>query len=124
MNTDREFEDWWEGVWLKVGKFAAKREYLKARKTATQQTLLLARDAYQRNKPGWQAWAHPRTWLFQGRWLDEMPGDREFQQEKVDWFQQCQEMHNGECGLNRWRHEDRKAIDAMRAERVQREQGV
>jgi hypothetical protein len=113
MSIDAEFEKWWEGVWLKVGKFAAKREYIKARKTVTADALLAGRDAYQRSKPQWQAWAHPRTWLYQGRWLDELPGVRETQ--ATDWFQECQELHHGACGLSRWRHHERKALDAIKS---------
>ena len=58
---------------------------------------------------------HAATWLNAGRWMDELPGVRKTQ--ATDWYSECRAMHANECGLNRWRHEDRKAIDAMKAER-------
>lgn len=115
---EAEFETWWSGCWLKVGKLAAKQAYVKARKQhgATAEELIAGRDAYMQHKPAWQEWAHPRTWLCQGRWEDAWPGvklPRTSPRGYVDWFEECKTTHGGACGLDRWKH----------MTRVQAEQG-
>lgn len=110
-----EFETWWAGCWLKVGKLAAKREYDKARRShgATEEQLLVGRDAYKTHKPAWQAWVHPRTWLSQGRWMDEYKTAQAAPAE--DWFDECKRIHGGACGLSQMAHYNRKLIDAGKA---------
>lgn len=68
-----DFDEWWAGTWLKVGKLAAEKEYYRARRMASRETLLAGRDRYIATKPRETAWCHPVTWFRQGRWLDEMP---------------------------------------------------
>jgi hypothetical protein len=71
MAHEADFAEFWNHYPLRVGKKAAQREYEKARKEASADDILVGVEAYKRAKPSWQEWAHPRTWLHQGRWADE-----------------------------------------------------
>mgnify|MGYP001616411375 CR=1 FL=1 len=66
-----DFTEFWAIYPRKVGKLAAEKAYAKARQVASQEELLAGVERYKRNKPGYADWCHPRTWLVQGRWLDE-----------------------------------------------------
>ena len=66
-----EFEQFWAKCPAKKAKLAAEKAFVKARKTATLEELLLGMDRYLESKPAWQEYAYPATWLNQGRWLDE-----------------------------------------------------
>jgi hypothetical protein len=110
------FEDFWGHYPRRIGKLAALRAYEKALKHATQDTILAGVMLYKQTMPQEERFRpHPATWLNQGRWMDELPGVRQTQ--ATDWYEECRAMHANECGLSRWRHEDRKAIDAMKATR-------
>lgn len=67
------FSTFWSAYPLKVGKLAAMRAFSKALRQATASELLRGVERYKATKPAWQQWAHPATWLNQGRWLDEVP---------------------------------------------------
>ena len=69
--TDDEFATFWQRYPRKVGKLAAEKAYRQARTRASAQQLLDGVERYVRTKPAYADWAHPRTWLSQGRWLDE-----------------------------------------------------
>lgn len=114
MAHESEFAEFWNHYPRRIGKLAAQRAYARARKQATADSILAGVMAYTRTMPQEERFRpHPATWLNQGRWLDELPGVKKTQ--ATDWFQECKDMHAGECGLSRWRHEDRKAIEAYRA---------
>jgi len=66
-----DFEEFWAAYPRRVVKLAAQKAYTTARKTATQEQLLLGIEAYKRTKPAYAYWCHPKTWLTQGRWMDE-----------------------------------------------------
>jgi hypothetical protein len=68
-----DFTEWWRNYPSKVGKLAAQKAYRAARvkHRASAQDLLSGLAAYIVHKPEWQAWAHPTTWLHQGRWADD-----------------------------------------------------
>lgn len=66
-----DFDEFWAVYPRKVGKFAAAKAYVRARKHASQEQILAGVDRYLRNRPGYADWCHPTTWLNQGRWLDE-----------------------------------------------------
>jgi uncharacterized protein YdaU (DUF1376 family) len=72
-SAQAEFADWWTAYPRKVGKNAAARKYLIARKTTDAETLLAAARRYAEITAGTekQYIAHPSTWLHQGRWTDE-----------------------------------------------------
>lgn len=75
--ADHAFEEFWASYPRKVGKLAAKREWDKLRPTADLVTQISAALAWQ--VPTWNDPAfipHPRTWLHQGRWLDEPPAKK------------------------------------------------
>lgn len=67
----KEFEAWWAKYPLKVGKLAAEKAYLKARRRASEYELLDGVARYVQWKPDWMSWANPQTWLNQGRWFDD-----------------------------------------------------
>jgi len=73
-NWDADFDVFWHAFPRKVGKLAAKKEYDKVRRGGIGQDELLDGVAqYVRSKPSYADWCHPRTWLSQGRWMDEAP---------------------------------------------------
>lgn len=71
MTAAEEFLAWWQKYPSKVGKLAALPAFTKARKLATFEELMSGVDRYIVNKPDYAEWAHPKTWLNQGRWMDE-----------------------------------------------------
>ncbi len=68
---ENTFELFWAAYPLKVGKLAAVKAYVKARQSASADEIMTGVRNYVRTKPDWQRWAHPATWLNQGRWMDE-----------------------------------------------------
>jgi hypothetical protein len=68
----RDFAAWWASYPSKKGKLAAEKAYRQARvkHRASAQDLLSGLAAYVQHKPDWQGWAHPTSWLHQGRWAD------------------------------------------------------
>jgi hypothetical protein len=65
------FDQFWSAYPRKVGRLAAQREWAKLNPPIAE---VLAALAWQ--VPTWddpQFVCHPRTWLHQGRWLDEPP---------------------------------------------------
>ncbi len=122
LSTDG-FDAFWAAYPRREGRLDAMKAYTQALKHATADTILAGAMRYAQScSPERKYQKLPGGWLRAGRWLDELPGVKARQSE--DWYEACGREHNHECGLSRWRHEDRKAIDAMKAERVQREQGV
>jgi hypothetical protein len=70
---DPDFLAWWAEYPLKVGKKIAADKYRAARKTASAEELLAAvkRYAAQREGKDPRFTAHPKTWLGDGRWMDD-----------------------------------------------------
>lgn len=113
MSLDTDFAEFWAAYPRKEAKLDALKAYAQARKHATADAILAGVRAYTRTMPRERQYQKlPAGWLRAGRWMDELPGVRETQAE--DWFAECQQMHHGECGLSRWRHHERKAIDAIK----------
>lgn len=78
-NTDCEFEDlFWPITAKKVGKDAARKQFLKARGRAALEDILPAWRAMnslwlkEKGTDRWQFIPHPSTWLSEGRWQDEI----------------------------------------------------
>lgn len=69
-----DFGVFWQRFPLKVGKLAAIKAYIKARRIATAEDILNGIDTYIANKPDYADWCQPTTFLNQGRWMDEHPG--------------------------------------------------
>ena len=70
--SDTAFEHFWAQYPRKVGKLAAQREWELIRPTPELVEQMMATLAWQKEQ--WddpQFIPHPRTWLHQGRWLDE-----------------------------------------------------
>jgi hypothetical protein len=77
LYSDTAFEHFWSQYPKKVGKLAAKREWDRIRPTAELVEQMMATLAWQVEQ--WddpQYIPHPRTWLYQGRWDDELPKPR------------------------------------------------
>lgn len=68
-----EFETWYSGYPKKEAKAAAKKAFIKARKTVSLETLTLGRDNYVASIQGKdrQFIALPASWLNAGRWDDD-----------------------------------------------------
>lgn len=114
MAYEADFNTFWSVYPRKISKLAAKKAYEKARKSgATQAQLLSGVTEYVKHKPGYADFAHPATWLNQGRWMDEWESGTPAPP-TIDWFEECKRIHNGECGLNRWKHHERKQIEEMK----------
>lgn len=71
---DEEFVMWYSGYPKKEAKAAAKKAFVKARKTTSLETLTTGRDNYVASIRGKdrQFIALPATWLNAGRWEDEL----------------------------------------------------
>lgn len=77
---ERLFEEFWQIYPRKVGKQAARREFVRALKKVDAETLIAGarRFATDPNLPYDKTFvAHARTWLSQGRWDDEPMPQRE-----------------------------------------------
>jgi hypothetical protein len=71
---DQDFEEFWRVFPRKVGKLAARASYVKVRRGGiTRDELLDGVSQYIATKPQFQEFCHPKTWLNQGRWMDEAP---------------------------------------------------
>ncbi len=111
MSVEADFETFWNCYPRRIGKLAARREYARARKHATADAILAGVMAYKLHMPReMQFVPHPRTYLSQGRWMDE-----DVPVVERDWFEECKRLHNGDCGLSQQRHATRKQLDEMKA---------
>lgn len=72
MSLETEFSEFWSEYPRRVGKLAAYREYVKARKVASAAAILAGVQRYRQHLPQDEQYiCHPRTFLYQGRWEDE-----------------------------------------------------
>ena len=99
-----DFEAFWASYPRKVGKLAALREYQKALRLASAADILSGLEKFKRHLPDETRFIpHARTWLFQGRWMDEEDAVPEV---KEYWADECQRVHGGTCRKN-WEHGNR-----------------
>ena len=68
---DAEFPKFWAAYPRKAAKGSALRAYRAARRKVSLDALLDALDTYQKNKPDWQDYAYPASWLNAERWEDQ-----------------------------------------------------
>jgi hypothetical protein len=71
MSLREDFDTFYRHFPRHVGKLAAEKAYVKARKRASAQVILEGVDTYKRTKPAYADWCMPATFLNQGRWMDE-----------------------------------------------------
>jgi len=71
LSSDFEFEDFWNLWPNKVGKPAALKAFVGARKRAGLDAIVEGVFAYIRNKPPDRPWLNPATFLNQNRWEDQ-----------------------------------------------------
>lgn len=109
-----EFETFWQNYPRKIGRIAAEKAYAKARRRATAAEILSGVENYRQHLPDdMQFVCHASTFLNQGRWMDQYEPLRKAQPAPaVDWYQECQEIHGGVCGLDRFAHHLRKQREA------------
>lgn len=113
--SDDDFAAFWKAYPRRVKPLAARKAYDKARKLATAEAILAGVMLFNRHLPHEKRFIpHASTWLNAGQWMDELPGVRETQ--VTDWYEECRQMHNNECGLSQWRHAQRKDVDAIKAQ--------
>lgn len=67
-----DFAEFWYRYPRRVGKLAAMRAYIKARRIATAAVILEGVARYVASRPPRQFTAHAATWLNAGRWEDEI----------------------------------------------------
>lgn len=72
INKKENFKKFYEAYPLKQGRGKAEKAFEKV--DAPIETLLAAIATYRKNKPDWQEYAHPASWLNQKRWEDEYEG--------------------------------------------------
>lgn len=65
------FKDFYDDWPNKVARKAGERAWDKAIRIASPETIIAGRDRYIRNKPDYQAWMHPATFLNGERWTDK-----------------------------------------------------
>jgi hypothetical protein len=66
-----DFERFWKAYPRKIGRLEAERKFEIALRSTTIDVLLAAVERYKQHKPEYADWCHAKTWLYQGRWLDE-----------------------------------------------------
>lgn len=106
-----EFEQFWTRYPRKVGRLVAEQKFKAARKQATLEDILAGVDRYVASKPEYADWCHPKTWLSQGRWMDE-PDRRS----GVDRRQSRECEHSPRCpNPGNWQCQQRTVLEAARA---------
>lgn len=104
------FDRFWDVYPKKVGKDAAWDAFKKRNPGDDLTDAMIAvvqqqRASEQWRKDGGQYIPNPRTWLHQGRWQDEVPASRNGPARAgTDWYEECGQVHNHACGLDRHRH--------------------
>lgn len=71
MTREEEFSVFWKSYPRRIAKANAKKAFDKAIKRTTIQTMLEGITRYVANKPDYQDYAHPASWLNGERWDDE-----------------------------------------------------
>jgi len=71
----QEFDTWYALYPHKVGREAAKRAFLRARRQISFDGLISGVRRYCQEKPDDRNWCNPATWLNEGRWSDERAVD-------------------------------------------------
>ena len=105
----QQFEVFWRNYPRKVGKLAAAREW--ARKRPDLDTVLAALAQQRETWTDPRFTPHPRTWISQGRWLDELSTRKLFTVD--DWFDECQRLHGGRCN-GRATHAIQRQLDVLK----------
>ena len=71
MTREEEFSVFWKTYPRRIAKANARKAFDKAIKRATMETMLEGITRYVANKPDYQDYAHPASWLNGDRWEDE-----------------------------------------------------
>lgn len=105
------FAQFWQRYPKRVGRLAVIREWNKLKPDAGLVAHMLETLAWQIRSEQWRRGyvPDPRTWLYQGRWMDENP-------ERVMAAAAWNCKHQPHCG-SEWRCHQRTQLDAARLER-------
>jgi len=112
---ESEFDQFWAAFPRKVGKLAALAAFKRARTQATLAEILDGITRYVQGKPQYADFCHPRTWLSQGRWMDEYETRTPAPAQPADWQDECQRLHGGACDHDPIAHHRRKLREAVSA---------
>lgn len=82
--AQQQFDEFWRHYPRKVGKLAAAREWERKRPDLDAVLAALAWQVPQWTDPAFIP--HPRTWLCQGRWLDERTGIKAEPPRASGWY--------------------------------------
>lgn len=100
------FEQFWTAYPRKVGRLAAIKEWNKLKVGASLLSQILEGvRRYQRTKPAYADYCHPRTWLSQGRWMDE--------DDTPVTYPRWECMHEPRCETH-WRCDQRTQLEQAR----------
>ena len=105
------FEQFWRAYPRKVAKLAAQREW--ERRQPDLDTVLQALAQQRQRWTDQRYIPHPRTWLHQGRWLDETPYPQT-DDIGADWWDECRQRHDGRCNGRR-AHAIQVELDALKS---------
>jgi hypothetical protein len=115
------FEAFWSGYPKKKSRSDAEKAWRKLAPSPELTQRIMDAIAAQRNSLDWLKEAgkyipYPASWLNAKRWEDELEVRIEALTVKPaeDWFDECVRIHDGACGLDRWRHHLRKEREAAR----------
>jgi hypothetical protein len=93
----------------RVARIDAEKAYIQMRRKPdmTKARIHDGLERYLQNLPDQMCFIpYPASWIRAGRFDDEyetaVPAPA-----KVDWYAECQQTHNGECGLSQQRHAQR-----------------
>jgi hypothetical protein len=99
-----EFDQFWASYPKKMARLDAMKAYTAARRMASAEDIQAGLQQYLSHLPEELRFVpHAGTWLRAGRWQDEYDTPLP-KPVKVDWYAECQQLHNGACGLDRFRH--------------------
>jgi hypothetical protein len=100
----------------RVARLDAEKAYQQIRRKGIEHAHIMAGlERYLLNLPDAMCYVpYPASWLRAGRFDDEYEVAVPVPV-KIDWFAECAQTHNGECGLSQQRHAQRVWNDAYKA---------
>ena len=81
------FETFWKAYPRRVSKAPARVALERALQNTTLDAILSGIQAYKRNKPEYQDWMHPASWLNAERWDDEWEAEQQMSPDQIQYWQ-------------------------------------
>jgi hypothetical protein len=112
-----EFAAFWVLYPRRVSRQDAMKAYQRARVVATAEEITAGVTAFLAHLPEEMRYVpYAASWLNAGRWQDEYDAPLPVKRAAdAGWFDECREIHNGECGGDRMAHHLRKRTDEVKA---------